>query len=1059
MPDNKVYQKLKIFLASPGDVADERERVKAVVEELTRTGNAADKLGIELEVLDWKTHVSPAVGRPEGETLKQLPVEMWDIFIGIFWMRFGTPPNAVHSQTGQPLESGTEEEFIEAYGRQQREGLPKVLLYRCDRPPKRLQDLKSAQYQNVEKFFAQCEPGGKHQLVYRLYESPEQFERFVREDLSKLLEQFKTDVPLAAPTPAAPRESVAVLQRRYLDKLQIDCNLLPLVAIAKESDPHASLRLTLDKVYIGLNTTLQVDKAGKPLLREAMADREAREETRLLTAWEAAARETPLVILGDPGSGKSSFINYLLWQLAERQLRPNAEPLAGWPHPDCFPVRILLRKLLVTVQQAGSIPKNQTERQRYFQRLVLQHLQDMLANDGLADFAPALEGLIADGRCLIVFDGLDEAPPNQRGLLRNALEYFCAGAPRNRFLITCRILSYQKDAVLAGVNSVTLAPFLAEQTNDFIARWYGALQLLGKPETWAAAKTADLQEAVQRLPESLVRNPLLLTTLASLHANNVEMPRQRVKLYQKASELLLRRWQEEKTNDKISLFDELGLKDDLEIYHALWELGYFAQNQERGSAAADIPENEALLILKKRFSQLENPWGAAEKFLKFVDQSAGLLLGRGGAAGNVYAFPHRTFQEYFAGCYFAKLVDDFEELLQEKLLPEGDYWRLTAQLAVEEILHNDRREKAAIKVAYALCPVSEPELEIAAAWRGALWAANLALEIGLGRIAEDKRKEGGEAFLNRLRQRLVTILEKGLLPARERADAGFVLGQLGDPREGVCALPPIWVELPGGTFWMGSDDGEDREKPPHEVEVSPFKISKYPITNAQFEMFMNDGGYKNENWWSKEGWEFRQKENWEQPRWWHDAENNLPNQPVVGVSWFEAEAFCAWLTAKSKEQKENGGSTELAEVKLIVRLPTEAEWEFAARGKEGRKFPWSKDKDEPTPEHANYIESQIGRPTAVGTYRLGATPEGIFDLAGNVWEWCLDFYDENYYAECEEKGVVKDPLCTKESWGRVLRGASWYNGSGVLRGSRRDWNYPRDWSVYIGFRVCVGGES
>ncbi|MGH7597191.1 MAG: formylglycine-generating enzyme family protein, partial [bacterium] len=283
-----------------------------------------------------------------------------------------------------------------------------------------------------------------------------------------------------------------------------------------------------------------------------------------------------------------------------------------------------------------------------------------------------------------------------------------------------------------------------------------------------------------------------------------------------------------------------------------------------------------------------------------------------------------------------------------------------------------------------------------------------------------------------------------------RADAGFVLGRLGDPRAGVITLPPVWVELPGGKFVMGSDDGEDRERPPHEVEVSPFKISKYPITNAQFEKFMQAGGYDNKNWWSKEGWEYRQKENWEQPRYWNDEENNLPNQPVVGVSWFEAEAFCNWLSAEGLGQRAEGK-------KFIVRLPTEAEWEFAARGKDGRKFPWGK--DEPTPEHANYDQSQIGRPTAVGTFRLGATPEGIFDLAGNVWEWCLDWYDGNYYAECKKKGVVKNPRGPQKSDYRILRGGAWYSNAIGLRGSGRNYIYPGSWIHSYGFRVCVAGGS
>ncbi len=168
---------------------------------------------------------------------------------------------------------------------------------------------------------------------------------------------------------------------------------------------------------------------------------------------------------------------------------------------------------------------------------------------------------------------------------------------------------------------------------------------------------------------------------------------------------------------------------------------------------------------------------------------------------------------------------------------------------------------------------------------------------------------------------------------------------------------------------------------------------------------------------------------------------------MIGVSWFEAESFCIWLG----EQGANGKGQNAR-----VRLPTEAEWEFAARGKEGRKFPWwrAKDQAEPTPEHANFGRL-INRPTAVGSYAKGATPEGVFDLAGNVWEWCLDFYDEKYYAACNKKGVVKNPLCMKESWGRILRGGAYYSEAPGLRGSLRRGNYPDGRNDLDGFRVCV----
>ncbi|NUO78788.1 SUMF1/EgtB/PvdO family nonheme iron enzyme, partial [candidate division KSB1 bacterium] len=116
--------------------------------------------------------------------------------------------------------------------------------------------------------------------------------------------------------------------------------------------------------------------------------------------------------------------------------------------------------------------------------------------------------------------------------------------------------------------------------------------------------------------------------------------------------------------------------------------------------------------------------------------------------------------------------------------------------------------------------------------------------------------------------------------------------------------------------------GDEKDGPPHEVGLSPFKISRYPVTHAQFAAFIKAGGYEEKQWWSKEGWKARKEEKWEQPSYWNDDRCNLPNQPVVGVSWFEAEAFCNWLTKQGAEGKAQ---------KAIVRLPTEAEWEYAAR--------------------------------------------------------------------------------------------------------------------------------
>lgn len=1060
MAKNSQYTKLRIFLASPSDVAKEREAVRSVVAEFNKTGSGlADSRGIQFEVIGYDTHVAPDMGRPQGVVFNQLPPEDWDLFIGILWQRFGSPTGEIDPQTGKEFESGSVEEFTRAYELWQQHGAPRILFYRSKQPvnffelkPDQIQAL-----QKVEAFFAQFGPHANHPGYYSTYQTPEDFKDAVRQDLQQFLLAYKKeDRPPAPPAakPPAPRASDEALERRYLQKLQGYCDLLPLAAVDEKTDSSSGNRLRLSQVYINLNTTDFVDETGKVVTHEMRAQRQAasREEKEKLqpyTALQAATQHPALVILGDPGSGKSSFLNHLMFVLAAKRLQPDNALPPDWPHGPLLPVRVLLRELAVSLERKGAknfLNLSSEARRRELSRVVHEHIAEHLADYDAPDFAEALQAAMANGNCLLVFDGLDEAPTGQRPLVRLAVEEFCASHPGNRALLTCRIRSYEGKACLEAFEPVTLAPFDDGQIAGFIAHWYDALPQKFNAQQ-AAAKKADLQEAVKRLPQDLVRNPLLLTTLANMHTNSLELPRQRIKLYKNASALLLQRWQAHKAG-KVSLIEALGLESDKEIYRALWELGYFAQQSERGQAAADIPQAEATAILTKHFARLDKPLVAAGEFLDFVDQTAGLLIGRGGAAGNVYAFPHRTFQEYFAGCHLAKGSRNFKsELL--KLLAEGDYWRLTAQLGIEEFLYNDNNDGAAMDVAYWLCPLHELQPADEKAWRGVLWAGHFALEIGLARIAQDDLPEGGAAFLERLRQRLIRIFTENLLPPLERADAGFVLGQLGDPREGVCTLPPVWVELPGGKFMMGSDEGRDDEKPPHEVKVSPFKISKYPITNAQFEIFMNEGGYENEKWWSQEGWKYRQERKWNEPRLWRDENFNLPNQPVVAVSWFEAEAFCNWLSAEGIEQRAEGNKT-------IVRLPTEAEWEFAARGEEERKFPWGK--DEPTPEHANYAR-MINRPTAVGTYSRGATPEGIFDLAGNVWEWCLDWYAGNYYAECRKLKVVKDPRGPAKGDWRVLRGGTYWSDSNGLRGSGRSYYDPGVWGRYVGFRVCVAVEA
>jgi formylglycine-generating enzyme required for sulfatase activity len=174
--------------------------------------------------------------------------------------------------------------------------------------------------------------------------------------------------------------------------------------------------------------------------------------------------------------------------------------------------------------------------------------------------------------------------------------------------------------------------------------------------------------------------------------------------------------------------------------------------------------------------------------------------------------------------------------------------------------------------------------------------------MGLTWAQED---EWGRELLARVQERLTDLVAGGKLTPRERAEAGDTLARLGDVRPGVCTLEPDLIPIPAGTFLMGDER--------HEITLDAFAIARYPVTNAQFRHFVEDGGYT-EKWracWTKEGWQYRGSGSWREPRWRDDERLSQDNQPVVGVSWYEAVAYANWLSRQTGKP---------------YRLPTEAEW-------------------------------------------------------------------------------------------------------------------------------------
>jgi formylglycine-generating enzyme required for sulfatase activity len=270
----------------------------------------------------------------------------------------------------------------------------------------------------------------------------------------------------------------------------------------------------------------------------------------------------------------------------------------------------------------------------------------------------------------------------------------------------------------------------------------------------------------------------------------------------------------------------------------------------------------------------------------------------------------------------------------------------------------------------------------------------------------------------------------------------------------------------------------DDEKPGHLAILDyEYQIMQYLVTNAEFRAFIDDHGYDLEQrgqYWSADGkgwrtgtWqadlrvygeEYREAfEKWlagrpverrSRPFFWDDPAWNAPNLPVVGVTWFEAEAYAAWLTARLR------AAGRLAEDHCL-RLPGEAEWEKAARGGQGRLFPWGDAWDAARCNNAE-PDDRLGRTSPIGTYPHGATPEGVQDLAGNVWEWCRDWYDPGEYERRVKTGLpVINPPGAGSRQARVVRGGSWNNFRGFARCASRGRSGPSGFDHGLGFRLVL----
>ena len=819
-------------------------------------------------------------------------------------------------------------------------------------------------------------------------------------------------------TPQGPAVRAVLVEREwdpspYLRYLTNVCNLLPLGVIDPQyASPTSEHAIRLNDIYIDL---------------EGTSDYGRRKSVLGTVSSNGASKH---VILGAPGGGKSTLVNFLTYSMAFDHLEPGSQWLqrsSEWKLDALLPVRVILREWVAWLEGQKSREPNA--------QALWDYIKSNLESHGFgSSFEPLRKHLLGHGG-LILLDGLDEVPDaaRQREIIKRVIEDFAHAAALCRLIVTCRPYAYEKlEWKLSGFSEISIAPFSPAQIESFVRGWYSAVvRATGMNRALASAKADSLITACQ-LPylTPLAEQPLLLTLMATLHTSRGNLPDDRADLYEDCVKLMLDYWQQSKrvrvdgqVESEKGILDALGISRD-RLEQALNYIAYVAHERQgkmrrRQYGTADISGEE---LRKTLAPMLDNSLDKANTVVHYVRTRSGLLLERD---PDTFAFPHRTFQEFLTARYLLN-SEDFPSNLAEWARGDRTWWHEVYLLAA-----GHARPYAfgqAIALINELCntdyhlerPISGEDAY------AAILAAHAAVEVRLRERALTPRYL---ATLGKLQDWLVGIVEQGVLTGKERAEAGRFLSLLGDVRPEVACPIPALIDIPAGEFKMGEDDKQ------HRVTLGEYGIGKYPVTNAQYRHFIEDGGYteKHKDAWTPAGWDLRKKNNIEKPKWWDSPQWNYDNHPVVGVSWYEAVTYCNWLTKTDSEGRK-------------FRLPTEAEWERVASGDDGRKWPWGNNSED---EKANTRECGIGQTTAVGLFPQGASIHGVLDLAGNVAEWCSSAHaDYPYVAEDGRE-------CLEGTVERCVRGGSWRYGLSLARCTYRLGFRPDDRSDYVGLRVAA----
>ncbi|MEW6663810.1 MAG: SUMF1/EgtB/PvdO family nonheme iron enzyme [Thermodesulfobacteriota bacterium] len=791
----------------------------------------------------------------------------------------------------------------------------------------------------------------------------------------------------------------ALEEHRYLPTQGFETNLRHPIAI--------------EGVFVNLKASLhphefQYTLEGREKMEEKRRDQQL-SSLDIKAAFEVS-REVgikDLVILGDPGSGKTTLLKYILVMVVEGLgLERLALP------SNLIPFLAPLRNL-----------KNPAKDE------FLQFLWSEcdLGNYGLSQ--ELLHKVLEKGQALVLLDGLDEVANEEirvrtcRWVDRARRKY-----GRSPFVMTSRFAGYQGESRLVGAAlELAVQDLSLSEAEDFLLRWFGTVDVALHPHEDRRAWKAKGEEKARKLIhvirekdylQKLAVNPLMLQIIALVHRDRGTLPERRVELYDECINVLLEKWDAAKGLDVT-----LRAKEARQILQplALW------LHEKEGRRYA--PLEEIVQVVKVPLAEMGRTGVAAEVILKNIRDRSGIFMGY---SEKEYGFTHLSFQEYLTA---ERIRNDANtRLLIDKYGKQ--WWREVILLAlglsnpsiIEPFLRGMvLTEKFKTDITLVMDGLRDSLIKPADPFIEALQKKNLAPEIRSNAIRA-LRTIGGEKAIAALRS--VTQSEEIPLAvsAFEALDGLGAAARLKKPvpKFRLHMVNPRdrapMVLIPGGTFLYGSRDDDkmasSNEKPQQVVDLPAYYMDMYPVTNSQYADFLNETkpNRKTLEIWINLGGKFeRESCRIRSANSVFEVESGYENCPVIYVSWYGAEDYARWAGK---------------------RLPSEKEWEKAARGTDGRVYPWENSFDK---SRCTTREGGWKCTTPVDAHPKGKSPYNCYDMAGNVWEWTTSQYerDQDLY---------------------VLRGGSWATDHRFARCACRTRGRPGNRLFAVGFRCARNVE-